>query len=74
MFEYVCKYEGIDETTGRKKVKFGGLTEFGQKALEFLKKSIEISYPENSKQLNQTQEKKDDEQEFDNIMEDGIKN
>lgn len=46
VFEYDCRYEGVDESTGRKKVKLGGLEEFGQKALKFLKEAIERSYPD----------------------------
>lgn len=46
MFDYSCKYDGIDETTGRKKVKLGNLAEFGQKVLDFLKNAIESFYPD----------------------------
>lgn len=70
VFEYNCKYEGIDETTGRKKVKLGDLTEFGQKALEFLKKSIESFYPDC--QPIQTSEKNED-QKFEEIIEEGTR-
>lgn len=68
VFEYQCKYDGIDETTGRKKVKLSGLTDFGQTALDFLKKSIETFYPD-SKLI----EKKEnnDEQELNDTIEDG---
>ncbi|CAF0741223.1 unnamed protein product [Brachionus calyciflorus] len=45
VFHYSCDYDGIDETTGRKKVKLKGFKEFGERALEFLKNSIEKSYP-----------------------------
>lgn len=69
VFEYSCKYEGIDETTGRKKVKLGGLDEFGQTALEFLKKSIENSYPE-QKPIQKSNEQ-NIEQKLEEILDDG---
>ena len=60
VFDYKCKYEGLDESTGRKKVKLGGLKDFETKVLEFLIKSIETFYPnlkKNVEQLNENSER-----------------
>lgn len=55
VFNYRCEFGGIDETTGRKKVKLINLKNFGSQVLEFMKKSIENSYP-NLKPIYNTQD------------------
>lgn len=74
VFEYSCRYEGIDETTGRKKVKLGGFEEFGQKTLEFLKNAIETFYPECKPiqaENNDQNDLKKTAAEYDQILENG---
>lgn len=46
VFEYSAEYEGIDNSTGRDKVKLGDLIEFGQLVLKFLIASIQRTYPD----------------------------
>ncbi len=45
MIDFDCKYEGIDDSTGRKKVKLIGYDEFAKQALEFLISAIQSTYP-----------------------------
>ncbi len=46
LFEYSARYDGIDKSTGRDKVKLTDMIEFGQIALKFLISSIERTYPD----------------------------
>ncbi|XP_031552448.1 telomerase protein component 1-like [Actinia tenebrosa] len=50
-FEYSCEYDGIDDSTGRQKVKLKGLEEFGQKVLEQFKSFIERTFPSSQQEL-----------------------
>ena len=70
VFDYNCRYGGIDDTSGRKRVKLDGLTEFGQKALEFLKNAIEKFYPD-CKPI-QTTNENDEAGKYEEILEDGM--
>jgi len=63
LFEYSARYDGIDKSTGRDKVKLTDTTEFGQITLKFLISSIEQTYPDIKpiiKKVNQ-----DDQNKFD---------
>ncbi len=56
IFEYECKYDGLDESTGRKRVKLSGFNEFEDKALKFFINSIQNFYPNLKQRQNQTNE------------------
>lgn len=51
VFDYSCQYDGIDESTGRPKVKLKELENFSDSVLEFFKSAISRSVPEVKQQL-----------------------
>ncbi|KAJ7377292.1 hypothetical protein OS493_030104 [Desmophyllum pertusum] len=51
VFDYSCQYDGIDESSGRPKVKLKGLEDFNQTVLEFFKSAISRSFPAVNQQL-----------------------
>ena len=66
VFDYSCKYDGISESTQRKRLKFSGLEKFAARALNFLKEAIKKTYPDlkpvnqNNYDLNTSQETSDE--------------
>jgi hypothetical protein len=51
VFKYNCKFDSLDSTTGRERVKLTGFEEFSKFVLDFLKKAVTQTYP-NIKELN----------------------
>ncbi|KAK3703596.1 hypothetical protein QZH41_019138, partial [Actinostola sp. cb2023] len=51
VFDYACEYDGIDESTGKEKVKLKGLDIFGQNVLCHFKSCIEKTFPASQKEL-----------------------
>ncbi len=49
VYDYRCVVEGVDDSTGRPRVKLGKLQTFAAKVLEFLKEAIDQTYPMRAK-------------------------